>query len=823
MGTTNSLRGDILLFSLSRYHPYSSFQKTGQARHQGPPPPAIKAGGLSHKTQVCFENRRGAIGRWIGATHCQHAVLLGALRSQLYRLELIPQLRSRCKTLPLAAQVAQRLDHALSPFADIPAHGFEVGAIRLSTYRGKPGAIKQDLDVQPMLILKRQAGLGDTRPGVLLDRILPKRIVHRRSIWLVSAAESTLCTLMIILRDLDLRRGGKLLLKDAGVTIQPGQNLALIGANGCGKSSLFSLLLGELGADNGEIEGLAGMRLAHMAQEVQATHLPAGEYVWRGDRELACLRDELQEFERTDDFERAAGVHTALEAIDGYSAERRVARLLTGLGFPEEASATPVSDFSGGWRIRLNLARALMTPSDLLLLDEPTNHLDLDATLWLQQWLQAYPGTLLMISHDRDFIDATCERILHIEQAGLSSYKGNYSDFEKQRAERLANQQAAYEKQERRIAEIDDFVRRFRYKATKAKQAQSRLKELERMQSLAPAHMDSPFDFTFPPAGRSSDPLLRLDGASLGYGSQAVLGNVDLILRPGSRYGLLGKNGAGKSTLLKSLVGELPLLGGERSCGEHCRIGYFDQQQLEALDLEASPLLHLQRLDPGAREQDILNFLGGFNFRGETAREAVAPFSGGEKARLALAIVVWQTPNLLVLDEPTNHLDLEMRHAMEVALQAYEGALILVSHDRHMLRNSAEELLLVHDGSVEAYSDDLDGYERWILTSYRENSDGAERTVESSRREKRQAAAARREKIRPLKQALSTAEAKLAAADTELAELESRLADPDIYGDARKDELADLLRRQGELRVSATELEERWLTLQASLEELESA
>ena len=628
---------------------------------------------------------------------------------------------------------------------------------------------------------------------------------------------------MIILRDIELRRGGKLLLQGAGVTIQPGQNLALIGANGSGKSSLFSLLLGELGADKGEIEGLAGMRLAHMAQEIHATHLPAGEYVWRGDPELARLCDALRKFEEAGDFDSAAGIHTGLEAIDGYSAERRVARLLTGLGFSEEAPGTPVSDFSGGWRIRLNLARALMTPSDLLLLDEPTNHLDLDATLWLQQWLQAYPGTLLMISHDRDFIDATCERILHIEQAGLTSYKGNYSDFETQRAERQANQQAAYEKQEKRIAEIDDFVRRFRYKATKAKQAQSRLKELERMQALAPAHMDSPFDFSFPPPGRSSDPLLRLDGAELGYGKQSVLRNVDLHLRPGSRYGLLGKNGAGKSTLLKSLVGELPLLGGERRTGEHCRIGYFDQQQLEALDLEASPLLHLQRLDPGAREQDILNFLGGFNFHGETAQGAVAPFSGGEKARLALAIVVWQKPNLLVLDEPTNHLDLEMRHAMEVALQAFEGALILVSHDRHMLRNSAEELLLVHDGSVDEYRDDLDGYERWILSSYRENTTGTERAVEGSRREKRQAAAANREKIRPLKQELSTTEAKLAEIETELAGLESRLADPDIYAETSKDELADLLKKQGELRASAADLEEHWLTLQASLEDLESA
>jgi ATP-binding cassette subfamily F protein 3 len=626
---------------------------------------------------------------------------------------------------------------------------------------------------------------------------------------------------MIILRDIGLRRGSKQLLQGASVTIQPGQRLALIGRNGCGKSSLLSLLLGELAADSGEIEGLSGMRLSHMAQETVAGNMPAAEYVWRGDGELARLLDELQQCEEAGDFARAAAVHPALEAIDGYSAGRRAERLLAGLGFSADAPHTPVSDFSGGWRIRLNLARALMTPSDLLLLDEPTNHLDLDAALWLQQWLKAYTGTLLMISHDRDFIDATCERILHIEQCGLDSYKGNYSEFERRRAERLASQQAAYAKQARRIAEIDAFVRRFRYKATKARQAQSRLKELARMQEMAPAHLDSPFDFSFPAPDRASDPLLTLDAAELGYVDNPVLTGVELQLRPGSRIGLLGRNGAGKSTLLKSLVGQLPLMAGERRAGEHCDIGYFDQQQLEALDLEASPLLHLQRLDPGAREQDILNFLGGFNFHGDTAKAPVAPFSGGEKARLALAMVVWQKPNLLVLDEPTNHLDLEMRHAVEIALQAYEGALILVSHDRHMLRNSVDELLLVHEGSVEEYRDDLDAYARWVLSTYREDKPEPDRGADSSRREKRQAAAAQREKLRPIKLELGAAEEAMAAVEEELADIESRLADNDIYTEPRKDELAALLKKQGELRSTVDELEEKWLTLQESLESLE--
>ena len=628
---------------------------------------------------------------------------------------------------------------------------------------------------------------------------------------------------MIILKDISLRRGVKVLLRSANVTIQPGQRLALIGANGCGKSSLFSLLMGDLGADQGEIEGMNNLRLSHMAQEVMATSIPCGEYVLRGDSKLADLRDELQQLESAGDYSAAAHVHSALENIDGYSAERRVDRLLQGLGFADGASARPVNDFSGGWRIRLNLARALMTPSDVLLLDEPTNHLDLDATIWLQQWLRQYPGTLVMVSHDRDFIDATCQRILHIEHQQLNAYTGNYSDFELQRAERLANQQATFEKQQRRVGEIHDFVRRFRYKATKAKQAQSRLKELERMELVAPAHIDSPFDFSFPPPLKSSDPLLSLSLASLGYGDTAILSRVDIQLRPGSRCGLLGKNGAGKSTLLKSLVGELPLLAGEKVTGEHCSIGYFDQQQLETLDLQASPALHLQRLNPDAREQEILNFLGGFNFRGDAATSEIAPFSGGEKARLALAMVVWQRPNLLVLDEPTNHLDLEMRHAMEIALQTYEGAVILVSHDRHMLRNTVDELLLVHDGVVEEYREDLEAYEKWIISSYKAPSQqSAVAATDNSRKEKRQQAAANRDRRRPLQRLIEKTEKQMSAAETELQDLQALLSDSDLYSEARKGELAELLKREGEIKIQAEQLEEAWFEQQHELEGLGS-
>ncbi|MEH6583059.1 MAG: ATP-binding cassette domain-containing protein [Halioglobus sp.] len=625
---------------------------------------------------------------------------------------------------------------------------------------------------------------------------------------------------MIILRDISLRRGIKVLLSAANITIQPGQRLALIGANGCGKSSLFALLLGELGADQGDITGMEKLRLSHMAQEVQTSNALAGDYVMRGDEQLSRLKDELQAAESKEDFSGAAVIHNKLEAIDGYSAERRVERLLLGLGFADGATHRPVSDFSGGWRIRLNLARALMTPSDVLLLDEPTNHLDLDATLWLQQWLQQYPGTLVMISHDRDFIDATCQRIIHIEHQQLNGYPGHYTAFELQRAERLANQQANFEKQQRRVSEIEDFVRRFRYKATKAKQAQSRLKELERMEKLAPAHIDSPFDFSFVPPARSSDPLLILDRADMGYGDNTILSGVNLQLRPGSRYGLLGKNGAGKSTLLKSLIGELPLLSGDRTPGEHCHIGYFDQQQLEALDIEASAALHLQRLSPGTREQEILNFLGGFNFRGDAATAPIAPFSGGEKARLALAMVVWQRPNLLVLDEPTNHLDLDMRHAMEVALQAYEGAVLLVSHDRHMLRNTVEELLLVHDGQVEEYQDDLEGYEKWILNSYRESDKTATAATDNSRKEKRQQAAAQREALRPLMKKIRQTEKQMAELEVQLESIQAQLADSELYESARRAELAELVRQEGELKARTEGLEETWLEQQHSLEEL---
>ena len=634
---------------------------------------------------------------------------------------------------------------------------------------------------------------------------------------------------MIILEDIALRRGQKLLFSGASATLQPGQKIALIGGNGCGKSSLFALLLDELQADAGDIRGLKGLRISHMAQETETSAFIARDYVIAGDAALFSTLQDLAAADAAGDYEQSAALHQRMEELDGYSAERRAEQLLLGLGFEHEKMEAPMSAFSGGWRIRLNLARALMAPSDLMLLDEPTNHLDLDTTLWLQSWLQAYRGTLLMISHDRDFIDATCERTLEIARQALTAYRGGYSDYERQRAEQMAQQQAQYDKQQRRIADIEDFVRRFRAKATKARQAQSRLKELERMQKVAQAHVDSPFSFSFPQPGKVSDPLLTLSDASLGHGDRAVLTKVSVSLSPGDRIGLLGKNGAGKTTLLKSLTGALPLMSGERTEGAHLQIGYFDQQQLEVLDLDASAFLHIQRLSPKARDQEILDFLGGFDFRGDRAKEAIRPFSGGEKARLALAHVAWQAPNVLILDEPTNHLDLDMRHALEVALQDYAGAIVLVSHDRHLLRNSVEQLLLVNDGTVDDYAGDVETYEKWVLSSNPAEEAapapalGAAPEDSGDRKARRQAAANQRAQLQPLKKSLRQLEQRIEKGQQSLQALQSKLADGDLYAENAGGELAELLKQEGQLKAELAELENEWLAQQEALEILEAA
>lgn len=630
---------------------------------------------------------------------------------------------------------------------------------------------------------------------------------------------------MIILEDIALRRGPKLLMQGASTTLQPGQKLALIGANGTGKSSLFAMLLGELSADQGQIRGMAGLRVAHMAQELEVSDDSTLNFVMAGDAAVYQLTQDITQAEQAEDYERAAYLYQEMEVLDGYSAPRRAEQLLLGLGFAQADLQTSVTEFSGGWRVRLNLARALMTPSDVLLLDEPTNHLDLDTMLWLQGWLLRYQGTLLMISHDRDFIDAICERTLSLEQEQLIPYRGGYSAFEQQRAERMAQQRAQYAKQQREIGQMEDFVRRFRAKATKARQAQSRLKALERMETVAPAHVDSPFSFQFPEPGKSSDPLLTIDNLVLGYGDDVVLDGVSLSLHPGDRIGLLGKNGAGKSTFLKGLTGALPALSGDRVTGAHLRIGYFDQQQLEVLDLQASALLHLQRLTPKVREQVILDFLGGFNFKGDRARQEIAPFSGGEKARLALAMVVWQDPNVLILDEPTNHLDLEMRHALAVALQGYTGAIVLVSHDRHLMRHAVESLWLVDDGAVTEYPNDLSAYEQWVLSGDRaaavSSGKAANKTSEAAQgkgKQHRQSAAEQRAHLRPLQKALEKTERTLEGLQQKLVELQAQLANSDLYEPGQQDQLAKLVEAEGSLKSQLSEIEETWMQQQEAIE-----
>jgi len=631
--------------------------------------------------------------------------------------------------------------------------------------------------------------------------------------------------IMIRLQNLTLQRGPQRLLEGAELTLHPGQKVGLVGANGAGKSSLFALLLGEFTPDGGDCQIPPDWRIAHMRQEVDTLDRLAVDYVLDGDAELRRVQAALHAAEAAHDGTALARLHVELDNADGYTADARARKLLAGLGFANEQMDLPVSSFSGGWRMRLNLAQALMCPSDLLLLDEPTNHLDLDAILWLEAWLKGYPGTLMLISHDRDFLDEVVGHVVHVEQRKLTLYRGGYSAFERARAERLAQQQQAFEKQQAQREHMEDFIRRFKAKASKARQAQSRIKALERLEELAPAHIDSPFDFAFREADKVSSPLLDLAEGSLGYAEKQVLSQVKLQLVPGARIGLLGPNGAGKSTLIKTLANELQPLGGRLQRGENLVIGYFAQHQLDALDAKASPLLHLQRIAPGEREQVLRDFLGGFDFRGNRCDEPVLRFSGGEKARLALALIAWGKPNLLLLDEPTNHLDLEMRLALTLALQDFEGAVMVVSHDRHLLKSTTDEFLLVADGRVVAFDGDLEDYARWLI-DYRARQQPASATESSAdktdKRAMRQAAAALRQQLAPLKRQADKLEKDLAAVQEQLAVLEQRLGDAALYEAARKEELRELLARQAELKAREGDLEESWLVALESLETLQA-
>ncbi|RTE64435.1 ATP-binding cassette domain-containing protein [Amphritea opalescens] len=632
---------------------------------------------------------------------------------------------------------------------------------------------------------------------------------------------------MIQLNQLSLQRGPLRLLDRAQLTIHANQKVGIVGANGVGKSSLFKLILGQLQPDEGDLQLPGNLTIAHMAQEVADSEDRAIDYVLDGDHRLRAVQQGLADAEQSGNHHRIGELHAQLDAIDGYSAEARAHQLLNGLSFSTSDAQRPVNTFSGGWRIRLNLAQALMSHSDILLLDEPTNHLDLDATIWLEQWLRNYQGTLLLISHDRDFLDAVSTHIVHMSNQKTELYKGGYSDFEKRRAERLAQQQSQFEKQQVRIAEIESFVNRFKAKATKAKQAQSRVKELERMELIAPAHVDSPFSFTFQSSDKISFPLMSLNNCQLGY-SQPILNNVKLTLSPGDRIGLLGPNGAGKSTLIKTLTRDLPLIDGVYNAGEHLKIGYFAQHQLEALDLEASPALHIQRISPKASDQEIRNYLGSFDFNGDRALEPVKRFSGGEKARVALALIAWQRPNLLLLDEPTNHLDLEVRHALTMALQNFDGALILVSHDRHLLRNTVDQFWLVANGRVSPFDGDMDDYQQWLATQRRTQNQTPEEPKENrslsaaEKKEQKRLEAERRNALRPLRKAIDKLEATLDKVTQELQLVETSLADVSLYEEGNKEQLKRQLQQQGELQQKADAIESEWMEKLEELEQLES-
>jgi len=634
---------------------------------------------------------------------------------------------------------------------------------------------------------------------------------------------------MLHFQNLSLRRGSKRLFEGASFQIHPGQKVGITGANGTGKSSLFALILGKLQADAGDLKRPREWVIAWVAQETPQDSRPAMEYVLDGDQELRQIEARIEQAQSREDGHELAMLHGQFEQIGGYQARSRAGQLLNGLGFKPGDENRPVSDFSGGWRMRLNLARALICRSDLLLLDEPTNHLDLDAVIWLENWLKRYPGTLLLISHDREFLDAVTDHIAHIEQGRLTLYRGNYSAFERIRAEQLANQQAQHLKQQREIAHIKSYVDRFRAKATKARQAQSRLKALERMELIAPAHVDSPFHFRFREPEKTPHPLLRLEDAAAGYAGKAIVSGIGMSLSPGDRIGLLGPNGAGKSTFIKLLSGQLPLMAGKRETAQDLKIGYFAQHQVEQLHPEHSPLEHLTQLDPQAREQALRDYLGGFGFPGDKALEKTAPFSGGEKSRLALALLIYRRPNLLLLDEPTNHLDLEMRQALATALQDFTGAMVIVSHDRHLLRVSTDELLLVHGGQVREFEGSLDDYPTWLADQRRQapNAVGTGASTENSahkdRKQAKREAAARRRALQPLKNQVASAEKKLDQLHRQQKALETQLADNSLYEPANKDKLKQLLAEKAEVDARCEEQEMIWLEASEALEGAESA
>jgi ATP-binding cassette, subfamily F, member 3 len=641
--------------------------------------------------------------------------------------------------------------------------------------------------------------------------------------------------------DIAIRRGPRLLFAGATFSLFRGEKVGITGENGSGKSTLLELVRGGVHADAGSFDMPGNLVLAHVSQDIDATDQPAIEFVLDGDPELRAIEAQIAAASAPDEGARLGTLYARYAEVGGYDARARAAQLMHGLGFEPAADERALRSFSGGWRVRLNVARALMCRSDLLLLDEPTNHLDIDAILWLETWLRAYPGTLLLIAHDREFLDRVCNRIVNIEHGQVHAYRGNYSAFEAQRTAELAEQSALYVRQQREIRHMESFVERFRAQATKARQAQSRLKALERMQRIAPAHVDSAaFEFAFATPAKLPRPLLAIDDQSAGYGGVALLRELTLTIMPGDRYALLGRNGAGKSTCMKLLAGELTALAGTRTEARDLRIGYFAQHHLEQLAADESPLENLRRsggqLAARATEAELRDYLASFGFRGDRVFEAVAPFSGGEKARLVLALVAYLRPNLLLLDEPTNHLDLEMRQALAVALQDFPGAVVLVSHDRHLLNTVADELIIVHAGRAAPFDGDLEDYARWLASSGAAVGGAVPApstapapppaaTAPASaaqRREQRRLEAEERTRLAPLKAAIQEYERELAAMARERLELETRLATPAIYLPAARVQLQAALARQAELARLCRHTESAWLEASTALEAAES-
>ena len=639
---------------------------------------------------------------------------------------------------------------------------------------------------------------------------------------------------LITASDLSLDRGAKNLITASSFTIHPNHKVGLVGSNGCGKSSLFAALLGELSPDAGDLSLPSSWSIATVKQETPSLEQSALDYVMDGDKEYRQLEQQLEQARQNDDGNLEAIIINKIDTIHGYSLPARAGELLHGLGFLQNQLANPVKDFSGGWRMRLNLAQALISRADLLLLDEPTNHLDLDAVIWLQRWLKRFTGTLVLISHDRDFLDTVINQILHIEHQRAKLYSGNYTAFERQRAEHLAQQDVQFQKQQKEAANLTAFVDRFRAKASKAKQAQSRLKRLEKLPNLAPAHVDSQFTFNFEQPDNLPYPLLSLTESQCGYNAETIiLNDVGLTLVPGSRIGLLGRNGAGKSTLIKSLAGEIALLNGERYCAQELKIGYFSQHQLEQLHGKSSPVDHILRAKPALGEPQARSFLGKFGFSGDQALDAVINMSGGEKARLVLALIVLEKPQLLLLDEPTNHLDLEMRQALVMALQDFGGAIILIAHDRFLLESCVDEFYLVANGNVIDFNGDIDDYQQWLnddkkqtFTNNKIGNASNENVNEDKgldKKQLRQQQAELRKKSAPLRKESEKLEKKITQWQAELAQVETLLSDSDIYQAERKKELTTQLKLQANLTGNIEESEMLWLEIAEQIEDIMSS